>query len=230
MPDRRTAITNDQIETLNDPVNGDSLTFNTSEDIMEWKKNISQFPWTTLDCGFILTDSVITYYDSVGNTDITSGAVVEFNTVIANSDLFVFSVASGVITCNMSGTYFISYDVTINCTTSARSTAECFIELDTGSGFNTYTGSKAYTYNRNTTSGFSTATCTMLITLDEGDKVRVYTQRFSGSASLVTVADASRLSLFPKMTCEQNNHFGLDCGDIGDTTNITNTQVDCGGI
>jgi hypothetical protein len=209
---------------LNDPVNGSVLL----SELLE--KNLSIFHWTSLNCGEIQTDKVLTYYDATGGLSINSGAVVGFNTTVANSDLFVFSVSSGVITCNEAGTFFVNYDVTIDSVSGGRSVAEIYIEVDTGSGFSEYTGSKSFTYNRNANAGENTASMLMLINLSAGDKIRVYANRIEGNAGLVTKANASRISLFSKNNITNDINFGLDCGNIGDVSNVTNGQIDCGGL
>ncbi len=239
--DRRTTIDGDQItdytvgiqelDTFNfNPLNRQALRFDEVSGKLKWVDIIPQFPFTALDCGNIYTDRVLTYYDNAGGQDVTNGAVILFNTTTPASDLFAFSVASGIVTVNTSGKYFITYDVTIDNTINERTNTEIKMEIDTGSGFTVYTGSLSYTYNRNNQHGNSTASCSMLLELNVGDKIRVFATRFSGDGVIHTFANASRLNIYPQISNGEQKHFEYDCGDLANSSNEINNQLDCGGL
>lgn len=166
---------------------------------------------TGTNCAFMCVDSttgsaawipirndVISTYDNAGGQTFTGTITINLDTVKANTNSSIFSLATDVITVNANGSYAFSYDCTlgINTGSNARSQCQTFLEVDTGGGFVEVDGSRAATYNRNLAQGQNTSSMSNLtLSVAAGDQFRLRATRISGSSTIVTIADGSRLSV-----------------------------------
>lgn len=149
--------------------------------------------WETPSAG-----STIEYFDCYESTstNVTSGAVVPFNQTRQNSDGAIFSLSSGVITISETGVYVFNFQTTTSTTSgSARSTTYAWLEEDTGGGFSAVAGSYHYMYNRIAGNGESTGSASLILSVTSGYSYRVYCNRYSGTDTISTLANASRLTI-----------------------------------
>lgn len=187
----------------------------------------SESIFTEYDCGEVITNGNIDYYDSVGGVSITSEATIIFDTTRNGSDLMVYNVSSGETTFKESGKFSIQSTVSIDNTNTSRSTAKIFVQLDTGSGFVTIPGIEAYTYNRTSASAENSASISTILDVNSGDKIRVRGVRNSGSGALLTIANGSNITISRLNQNEDVNILGISCGDIADP-DPDNNILDCG--
>lgn len=133
----------------------------------------------------------IDVYDNTGGQTFTTTAIT-LNLDTVRKNVGGFSLASDEITA-VSGTYMITMRVSTGST--ARSTANAWIELDTGSGYNEVDGSRGVMYCRVTSVGESTCTVPVILDLNDGDKLRVRMVSISGGTTITTMVDASSLTI-----------------------------------
>lgn len=130
-------------------------------------------------------------YDAAGGLNVPSSWVdIPFNSTRMNSGEFT-------LTGNTELVIPITtvYHITSRVTTDSSGSVDLRIRLvrDTGSGYAEVPGSLSYNYASSTTDAFGTSTCTVLSTLNEGDKIKVQASIGSGTSTLVTVANGSSL-------------------------------------
>lgn len=111
------------------------------------------------------------------------------------SVLFSHTLDTAPVTINESDTYLIISRVTTTSPGNNRITTSSRIQLDTGSGYSTISGSQTYMYNRNSSTGESTGTATVVLSLSAGDKLKLQVGRTGGSVDAGTVANASSLTI-----------------------------------
>lgn len=142
-----------------------------------------------------LVKEYVNFYDSTGGQSFTGTITVDLDTARENSNTSVFSISNGEITVAKNGKFFISYHTSLEQSTNTRSSSVAKLEIDTGSGFTTIPGTDSYGYHRNNNQGQNTCNGSCLINLTSGDKIRLNITRYSGSATLVTIANASAINI-----------------------------------
>ena len=145
-----------------------------------------------------ITNSSIAFYayDPTGEDTYTSTSITVGNsTVTKNSG--EFSLSSGEVTINYTGTFIISFRVTMQATTGSKNsynTSRSWLELNTGSSYSEVAGTSIFTYT--TSSGNSqTGGCTIAMNVTTGNKVRVRTACVDGSNTLKTIANGSGITI-----------------------------------
>jgi len=135
------------------------------------------------------------YYSAYASSVITltnTDAVVPINTQLASSSGSVFTLSGGRVTVTKAGTYMITYDVTTNTTSgSGRSDSRALLYKN-GSAV---TGTESRMYNRLAGYGETTGSATVILTLAANDIIDVRASRNSGSDTIATLANASRLTI-----------------------------------
>lgn len=173
------------------PVSADTLLIEDSE-ASDAKKSVS-----LADLFSILSPGpVFDAYDHAGGTSVVAGAAVPLSVERQKTSDFTHSTSTSnsEVTIAVAGQYIVHAEVTTDVTSgSSRSDSSMWLELDTGSGFAEVEGTRGEMYNRQATQGASSASCTAILNLDAGDKLRIYCQRNSGSNTVVLHADGSRL-------------------------------------
>jgi hypothetical protein len=135
-------------------------------------------------------------YDAAGGTSIVGGVAVPLDTERKKTTDFTHSTstANSEVTVAVAGQYVVHMQVNTQITAStARSGSLCWLELDSGSGFAKVPGTDSIMYNRETTEGGTTGAASVVLDLDVGDKLRVWAQRNSGTATIYLLAGGSRL-------------------------------------
>jgi hypothetical protein len=187
---------------------------------------------TKLDCGTWKTCRNFDYYDSTGGVDISSGlTTILFDSIRSNCDTFSFSASSGVITSNVSGRFWVGFDVTTQISSGTnRSTSYAQLEINTGSGFTLVPGTYGGMYNRTNGADINSASRRARLDLNPGDEVRVRAARLAGSSTIVTAANGSSLWITPTYSAQSPEDMmrahGIDCGTSTDE-NILGKH-DCG--
>lgn len=135
-------------------------------------------------------------YDAAGGQSIPGSLTsITWDSQGEISSGFSHTLNSSEITVQRAGVYFVHADITLDSTTSTRTSSQAIIQLDTGSGFADVDGSHAWGYHRTTGNGEGTATAAAVLLLSPGDVIRVVAQ-FVGGTALTSVANASRLIIF----------------------------------
>lgn len=138
-------------------------------------------------------NDAITAYDSLGNQSFTALTQINLDatTVIGN----LYSLATDAVTVNATGRYLISYQVSLNINVgSTRTSTESSLFRDVGSGFVEVVGSRSYGYHRTSANGEDTATATLVLDLNSGDRLAVGSEVLAGGA-VTTIALGSRLTV-----------------------------------
>jgi len=133
-------------------------------------------------------------YDNTGGvTSIGVAATVGLDTVRNDSGAGAFTFAGNELTVNVGGTYAVAFTVSLDSSVGGnRSVGRIWLELNSVE----VDGSRGFTYNRNTTEGDNTASGFVILTLTAADVLRLRFTRDSGASTLITIADASRLTVF----------------------------------
>jgi hypothetical protein len=137
--------------------------------------------------------SAFTVYDNTGGQAFTGTITVNLDTVKTNTEPTVFSLSADVVTIALEGTYFVSYEGSVD-TSGGRTESRWFLQRDSGSGFSTEDGTFSWGYHRNGSQGITTASCTVVLSVAAGDQFRLRAQRNTGGSTLTTQADGSRLT------------------------------------
>jgi hypothetical protein len=99
------------------------------------------------------------------------------------------------ITFTTAGSYFVALDVGSDVSAGgSRSITRIFLELDSGSGF-TALNTVADIYNRTNGAGNGSASINVMITVAATNVIRARIQRIIGTNTIVTVANATRLTI-----------------------------------
>ena len=151
---------------------------------------------TTFGSDGSINDATATRYFSAYANAITGTltgtyAIVPIDTELA-SRASAFSLSGGRVTVNYAGTYTITYDVTTNTTLGSARSDTSAILYKNGSAV---TGTEARMYNRTVGVGESTGTATVILTLAANDIIDVRAALNSGTDTVVTLADACRLTI-----------------------------------
>lgn len=138
-------------------------------------------------------------YDAVGGMDVTAGAVVALDTTRTMSATN-FALSGGVLTYNAGTDLFVinaqvSTDVSVG-TGRSVSRAKLQISTDGGAVWGDVSGSFGWMYNRIDGNGEGTCSISVILTLNSGDKLRLWTERLTGADTIVTLANGSRLALW----------------------------------
>jgi len=136
-------------------------------------------------------NDAITAYDSLGNQSFTALTQINLDATTVSGNLYTLS--ADAITVGATGRYLISFQVSMDAT-GGRTSTECSLFRDTGGGLAEVTGTRCYGYHRNTTNGENTASCTVVLDLDSGDRLALGAEVLAGSA-VDTIANASRLTI-----------------------------------
>ena len=142
------------------------------------------------------------------NTPVT----LNFDTTRATDP--ALSLSSGEVTFNSTGIYLVHFEVTLDDTTTSRTTSKGYLELstDSGSNWNIITNTEAWTYNRTSgTGGRSTGSLTIPLSLNTGDMIRVQVVCAS-AVNIQTIPAGCNLTVF---TTDGASGPKGDKGDVG---------------
>jgi len=139
--------------------------------------------------------------DSAGLIDISSGFTdITLDTEHAKTGI-THSADSAEVTIDTTGAYAVTYHVGNIETTSTpdRASSEARLMLDTGAGYAEVKGTRGHMYHRNNSSQVSaknSCSCTVILDLTAGDKLKIQAQKFQVNTSTIkTAADACGLSV-----------------------------------
>lgn len=132
-------------------------------------------------------------YDNAGGQTLNTAKTVNIDTVRHSDSNYSLSVDT--VTINGDGDYEIVFSGTSDKTNNTRSGARFWLEKDTGAGFAEVDGSRCWAYNRMSSDGENTCTRTMILSLVDGDKVRLRAQAQDGNSGTITKADASSITI-----------------------------------
>jgi hypothetical protein len=139
----------------------------------------------------------LAYYDvndTTGGVALTSGAVYALDTVALTSG--DFSLASGEVTINKTGKFLVNVFVTAGVgTTTARSAADSFLQIDTGGGFASIANKSCRHYCRETTEDATTGAINAVLDITSGDKLRLWGIRRGGTATIYSIADMTGMTI-----------------------------------
>ena len=138
-------------------------------------------------------------YDSSGGTVVgTTWVDVPLNAErYKSTNLFSHTTPNAEVTINESYTYVVTARVTTAITTgTSRTDSIMRIVRDTGSGYVEVPGTRGKMYNRTLNNGENTATVSIVIGLNKGDKIKVQAVRDTGTSTLGLEANGSSLSIF----------------------------------
>ncbi len=134
-------------------------------------------------------------YDNTGGTSVTATwADIPLDTEREETGFNHTGSSADVIVDN-NGTYVLTGRVSAFMTGTTRENIYIRFMRDTGGGYAEIDGSIGYGYTRNTATPYGTATSTLLMDLNSGDKVKIQIRSDDGTATLATVADASGLTI-----------------------------------
>jgi hypothetical protein len=186
---QRTAVLHDS----GAPVHSGVVSFNSDENRLELiPSNSGAQPIVTA----VLWDG----YDNTGGTTVgASNVTVAIDTERVNThpDVFVFDgTEPNHVQINMPGTYEFEYSVTLDASTTTRSSCRIWLRrLNPGASFGEVTGSRSFTYNRTTAAGEDTGNAKIILeNIVAGTVFGLRAIRIAGG-NCVTVADGSRLTI-----------------------------------
>lgn len=145
--------------------------------------------------GAPLVQTFFDAYDQTGGQTFTTGTVVLNLTERENSGQFTLS--SNEITFNedVDDVLIIASVSTDINSGSARSTSRFTVQLNTGSGYNEIAGMRGFMYNRTSGNGAATGSSQGVFSFNSGDKIRILVQRNTGSDTITTLANGSRITI-----------------------------------
>jgi len=109
---------------------------------------------------------------------------------------FTYSAVDKDFTSNYEDTYIIDYKVTTNVDDGTRTKYSSWMEVNTGSGWVEYVGSRQYHYSRTNSQGHSTiSTSLTLENFEVGYKFRIRAEEQAGSSGTI-IADGCSLNIF----------------------------------
>lgn len=130
-------------------------------------------------------------YDTTGGVNLNSVATIVLDTVFKNSNGSVFSLSDGNVTINKTGTYMVHMDVSTDTSSgSGRSDSNGYLEQN----FSEVLGSRVSMYNRLAGVGENTGSATFILDVTNGDVFRVRGLRTSGSDTIISKDDGTRLT------------------------------------
>ncbi len=146
----------------------------------------------------VYAGSIFVAHDSTGNISINSGFIdVPWDVEDKKDTLFTHTASSSEIILNISGDYFIHVEISIEMSSgNSRSSSVARIMKDSGSGFIEIKGTRGYAYHRNSSQGTNTISLsTNLIGINKNDKIQIEAMRLSGSGTLTTIPNSSRIQI-----------------------------------
>jgi len=153
-------------------------------------------------------------YDGTGGANVTGGWTdvplgTERRKTVDFSHEPVTAPAEVII--NSPGTYIVIARVSVY-QSAGNSNSEASMQLirDSGSGYQTVSGTLARLHSDNTNQGASTATVAALLDLEQSDGLRIQAKRESGGGTINLLAEGSSLVIFPAIGIKG------DKGDKGD--------------
>lgn len=169
-------------------------TAGTDGNLLQWNSD-----GDAADSGIAAADVEKVYadtYDSSGGTDVTSGAVVQLDTERTKSGTD-FSLSSGVVTYNSSSKLFLINAQVGTDTGGGRDNSKFYLEKSTdgGSTWSEVSGTTGWMYNRVDANGESQGATSALLTLNSGDKLRLWAVGINASGPVTTLADACGLTI-----------------------------------
>jgi len=127
-------------------------------------------------------------YLSVQQTITTAPTDIPINTEVINDSPFTHGVNSAEITITTDGNYLIIVSASIMAISgSSRSSADMWLNIDTGAGFNEVAGTRRIVYVRRDPFGGSVA-FERYISMTSGDIVKVQAERTVGTATTVVLS------------------------------------------
>jgi hypothetical protein len=133
------------------------------------------------------------YYDPSREVELrTTWTDIPLNIERIKDSIYTHSSNSPEITIGATGRYMI----TARCSsylpsTNMRTQSEMRIALDTGSGYNGIAGTSGYMYNREANEGYNTATVTLILNFNAGDKLKLQARLLSGSSRITAISEGS---------------------------------------
>lgn len=151
---------------------------------------------------------------TINNTD----TVVPLDSTGFNNGNYVLS--GNVITINSDNLYQIAFGVSYQIESgggSDRSDCQSWLELSTngGTSYSKINGTNVYTYHRLALEGYDSASCTIVLNLNSGDKLRIVGKKINGNSTVRNIGDAVFLTIM------QANGVKGSKGDKGDPGNFS---------
>ena len=133
-------------------------------------------------------------YDAAGGLTLpTSWVDIEFDTMEI-IDRSLFSHANGVVTISEDCRVLVDCEVTAEATNIIRHYAAWRLSKDVGNGFSEVPGSRVYTYHRNGTIPYGSASIRMLLDVRAGTKIKLQ-GKSTHATEVETTANTCRMSI-----------------------------------
>jgi hypothetical protein len=159
------------------------------------------------DCDIMAFDA----YDNTGGQSTTGEIVINIDTERKNTGHFTLT--NDEVTIGTGGTFIVNIRAGTDLISgSTRSSCQCWLERDSGSGFVKIPGSDGYMYNRTSSVAENSAHVTVILDLNSGDKLRLKLYRIAGQA-VATISGGSSITLY-----NLNNISGVD----GESNTVSN--------
>ena len=141
------------------------------------------------------SSDTISAYDDKGDIKFTKHPVqIKFNKISLNTNTDTYSMDNkGTINISPSGSYIITFDVSIYLK-SSHSNSISWLEIDSGSGFESVDGTDGFISHGKQKHVASTSV-SIGMTLSSGDKLRVMSKLYYGKKELKTHEHGSRITI-----------------------------------
>lgn len=141
------------------------------------------------------SSNYINAYDSSGNTDVTSGAVVNLNSVRNSSQDFSLN-GNEVSYSGQSSLFLVQANVSTD-TGGGRDNSFFYIEksTDNGSTWSEVGGTRGFMYNRTSGNGESSGATSAILQMESGDRLRLRAESLNASGPVTTIEDGSAITL-----------------------------------
>jgi len=135
--------------------------------------------------------------DTTGNQNINAGYTpIVWATQLRADAVYNHIPGSSEIEFLFAGDVLVMVDVTVYSTSSnSRTESTARLAQNSGLGFFALPESNCYMYHRNSSQGRTTGSITMVISVLPGHRLRLEAARSSGSATLLTLANGTRINL-----------------------------------
>lgn len=166
----------------------------------------------------IVSNDFLFIHDSTGGTETVSGWTdVPFDVVNKQTAAFSFTVSGSEVTINVAGTYVVTGKITMTDTNNDRISTYGRLVLNTGSGYSIVPGSLFALYQADGTVADATGNTTVILDLEDGDKLKLQADGSNASSTAPLIAGGSSLVVFSPAGEKGTDGTQGDQGDKGDT-------------
>ena len=136
------------------------------------------------------------YFDGIANADsttfTTNARIVPINAVRTSSASDFTLESGGPVRFNTAGIYLIIYRLSTDVASGiARTVAEGLLQRSINNGnYSLINGSNVYCYNRDASNGENTAACSVVLSMNANDRVRIVASRHAGTDTLRCLGNA----------------------------------------